>query len=174
LRDGLAQLRLNEKKGGGRRGLVRAFSMSEERKYNLHSSYKHLFRVRPVLYRFGDIPLPIPIKLESLIVFIFFFLTLYPVCAFIEPLTQVFLKLNALIMDAIFSGLITYYSQNVDPAGKFLPVYIYDILSHFARNRRMWLGGPLGRSEGKIYENFSVSIWTEKKVNKNGKRIRLK
>jgi hypothetical protein len=147
--------------------------MAEE-KFNYHTSYKVLFRVRPVLYRFGDVPLPIPVRLESLIVFAAAFVLLYPLCVLAEPVTRAVLHFNRLVSDAVFSGLIAYYSQNVDPAGKFLPVYIYDIMSHFIKSRRMWLGGPIESKGGRIYETFAVLVFSGLNPENGGRKVRLK
>lgn len=134
--------------------------MSEE-KYNIYTSYKTLFRVRPVLYRFGDVPLPIPIRLESLVVFAGSFIILYPICELVEPITRAVLHVNSLITNAVFSGIIAYYAQNVDPAGKFLPVFIYDILLHFIKNKRVWLGGSMESTKSKINDNFVISVFCD-------------
>lgn len=165
------QIKKQERRWG--RGFLAApFIMTEEKnKYRFHSSYKTLFRVRPVLYRFGDIPLPIPISLEALFVFVISFLALYPICTILEPVTQLF-HLNNLIADMVFSGIITYYTKDIDPAGKFLPVYIYDILTHMTKERhRIWLGGNLDNERGKTYETFTVFVFKDKKP--RGK-VRLK
>jgi len=101
-------------------------------------SYRALYRVRPLIYHIGDIRLWVPIRQDGIIlwfvyVFIFFvFCYVIPVLAWLIPLDPLVVMLAGPIAAA-------YYSAKLDPAGKSVPGFLFDVLKFLLRPK--WLIG---------------------------------
>lgn len=120
-------------------------------------SYRSLFRFSPVLYRMGaDARLPVPVKIETVVVFLFLAVMFYPLCWLLEPLTVRLLHMGKWMVDIIVAGTVAWAFTGVDPAGKFLPVYIWDIIA-FCTKRRQRVGSALPVERRRI-ENSRVTM----------------
>ncbi|RDV81781.1 TcpE family conjugal transfer membrane protein [Ammonifex thiophilus] len=120
-------------------------------------SYRPLFRFSITLHRLGkDLPLPFPVRLETLIVFAFLLAVLYPVCWLLEPFTKAVFHLGKGPC-AVASALAgAFLLGEVDAAGKFLPVFVWDVLTFLVLPKRSRLGSLLRPEKRQKVEKFEV------------------
>ncbi len=100
-------------------------------------SYKHLFKINWQIYNVGDKPLPRPIPLDTVGMFILFlgpsFLIARPVAGILD---QPYLGV-VLVLDGVF----TFIAKKYDPQGRPFLKFVYDFVVFFLRPRRTDLSG---------------------------------
>lgn len=106
--------------------------MEEERA----ESYRALYRVRPLLYRIGDIRLWVPIRQDGIVLW-FVYVGLFFFFCYIVPILSWILPIDRMIIIGIGPLLAAYYSVKLDPVGKTVPKYLNDLLRFHLRPK--WL-----------------------------------
>ncbi len=99
----------------------------------MYSSYKSLFKIKWQIYSIGDWPLPRPIPLDSLGIFVL-------LCPFgillAGPLSQL-LDQPRLAVGLLLSFALTYLVTKFDPQGRPFLIFVLDLI--------MYLAGPKKR-----------------------------
>lgn len=122
------------------------------------TSYRSLFRFTGIIYRLDSrTKLPGPVKVEKIIIFIFIFVLLCVPCWILEPVFNSLFHVNWWIEDVTFSFGLTLLFTNFDPAGKFLPFYVLDIIKFYCLPKRHRIGSPY-KPDGKKKENGKFYI----------------
>lgn len=106
-----------------------------QEKERTYSSYKSLYRVKPVLFYAGDIKLPFPINLEMALIFVFIMAFYYVICVKIFGPVLVSLGLVPWILALGLAVLSTWLTTRFDAAGKFIPRYIWDAVTYYLRRK---------------------------------------
>lgn len=122
------------------------------------SSYKSLYRVKPVLYFLGDIKLPFPVNLEMVLIFAIFWAIYHLVLSvFLGELIRS-VGLVPGIMSFGLAALSSWVSTTFDAAGKFIPKYLFDAAAFYVRPKTNTLAGPLRVSPKKQKCDWKVEV----------------
>lgn len=122
------------------------------------TSYRSLFRFGGVIYRLGrDGKLPVPVRLESFLVFLFLFAMLYVPCWLLAPLFLKTLGVGKGFVALVAAAALTHSFSNFDPAGKFLPFYIWDIVEFYILPKKHRVGAEF-RPDRKKREDCRVFL----------------
>lgn len=114
------------------------------------TSYRSLFRFAGVMYRLGsDLQLPVPLRIESAVVFAFLFALLYVPCWALEPVFVKLLGVGRWVVDFAASAALAHFFSNFDPAGKFLPVYVWDVMAFYLGPKKHRVGAEYRPDKGK-------------------------
>lgn len=95
-------------------------------------SYRALYRVRTLIYHIGDIRLWMPIRQDGVVLWFvyigvfFIFCYVFPVLAWLFPIDRTITMVFGPIAAA-------YYTVKLDPVGKTVPRYLWDILHFLVR-----------------------------------------
>ncbi|MCS5697264.1 conjugal transfer protein [Desulfofundulus thermocisternus] len=105
--------------------------MSDERRFN---SYRSLFKIHFKIYEVGGKPLPRPVPLDGLIIGLVLYFPLLPLGHMLSP------SHPWLITLVLAAGAACALLQ-LDPQGKFAPVFIKDLVLYFFRPKTTNLAG---------------------------------
>ncbi|SFR07071.1 conjugal transfer protein [Desulfoscipio geothermicus] len=98
------------------------------------NSYRSLFKINFKIYDFGGKVLPRAIPLDALFMTIILFFPLLPVGYLVFPA-------HPWVMTILIAGGLSWLLTQMDPQGKFLPVFIADLLSYLFRPKTTNLAG---------------------------------
>lgn len=114
------------------------------------TSYRSLFRFTGTIHRIDSrTRLPGPVKVDTIIIFIFMCALLYIPCWLLGPVLKAGFHVDVWFADLAFAGATTYFFTNFDPAGKFLPFYILDIIQFYCLPKKHRVGSPFKPDRGK-------------------------
>jgi len=127
-------------------------------KRRTHASYRSLYRVKPVLYYFGDIQLPFPISVERFLIFAVVNIVFYVL--FVELLGPILTSLGLVpwMISVSMSVLATWLTTKFDAAGKFIPKYLSDALLFLARSKTSTLHSRIKIRKKKEACNWKVDV----------------
>lgn len=116
-----------------------------------YASYKHLFKIKWKICSIGDKPLPRPIPLDGLGVFLLF---LFPSMLVAAPIGAV-LHQNRVALGLVIDFVVTWAALSFDPQGRPFLSFIFDVLAFFLRGKRRDFSGravPPKRREVLIWD----------------------
>lgn len=106
-------------------------------------SYRSLFRFAGTIHRIDSrTRLPGPLKVDTIIIFLFMLVLLYIPCWLLAPVFKAGFHVSTWFADIAFSIGATCFFTNFDPAGKFLPFYVLDIIQFYCLPKRHRVGSP--------------------------------
>lgn len=107
-----------------------------------YASYKHLFKIKWKICSIGDKPLPRPIPLDGLFVFL---ALLIPSVLIATPLGFL-LHQNRVALGLVLDGVLTWAVLSFDPQGRPFLSFFFDLLAFFVRSKhREFSGKPVPR-----------------------------
>ena len=107
------------------------------------TSYRSLFRFVGTIHRIDTrTKLPGPVRVDTIIIFFFMLALLFLPCLALEPILKAVFHVDKWFADFAFSVGATYFFTNFDPAGKFLPFYILDIIQFYCMPKKHRVGSP--------------------------------
>ena len=131
------------------------------------TSYRSLFRFSGVIYRLGrDGRLPAPLRVDSVVVFLFLCAVLYVPCWLLEPLFAKTLGIGKNFATIVAALAFTHTLSNTDPAGKFLPLYVLDILTFYAAPKKHRIGADF-KPDRKQREECPVFLLEQEQLKLN-------
>ena len=105
------------------------------------TSYRSLFRFTGTMYRLDPrTRFPAPVRLDVLAIFAFMLVILYVPCWVLEPLTLRVFHVGKGFSDFAFSVAAAYFFANFDPAGKFLPFFVLDVILFYLGPKKHRVG----------------------------------
>lgn len=104
-----------------------------------YASYKHLFKIKWKICSIGDKPLPRPIPLDGLGVFLLF---LFPSILIAAPIGAVFHQ-NRIALGLVLDFVITWVALGFDPQGRPFLSFIFDLFMYFLRGKRRDFSGNI-------------------------------
>ena len=120
------------------------------------SSYRALYRQRPVIYHVGDIRLPFPVSLDMILLFFGYAALLLSLYAMVPPLKMLPVAPVEVILGGAALG--AYLSVKLEPAGKTATMFLWGLASYAFRPRLTVAGRPIrpGREE-RLKQEFTIT-----------------
>lgn len=117
-----------------------------------YASYKHLFKIKWKICSIGDKPLPRPIPLDGLFVFL---LLLVPSILVAAPIGAV-LNQNRIALGLVLDGVFTWAALGFDPQGRPFLSFILDLILFFLRGKRRDFSGNVVPWKRRVWVHWDV------------------
>lgn len=117
-----------------------------------YASYKHLFKIKWKICSVGDKPLPRPIPLDGLFVFLLF---LVPSILMAAPIEAVFHQ-NRIALGLVLDGVLTWAALGFDPQGRPFLSFILDVALFFFRGKRWDFSGMAVPRKRRVWACWDV------------------
>lgn len=93
----------------------------------MYHSYKNLFDIQWKIYAIGDKPLPRPIPLSAL----FLYILMFPIAYLLAYVIAGMFDQPIFLTSLFFDGFLTYFALSYDPQGRNLVVFLFDLLKYY-------------------------------------------